>query len=233
VGLVSRLRVGGAGAPAARFRRRWGFDPPPGWSDTLGYEVLLDEIERGGIARVEGDVLEIGALLGGGTAKLCGWFARNAAGKLVVTVDVFDPEFDATATAEGWSMGELYAARLGDRDQRSVFDEVTRGCENLRVVVGDSTAVEVPVKRLAFAFVDGSHVPADVRSDFELVWTRLSPGGIAAFHDYGGDLPGVTQTLHECIGAHADEIARVWTRSPLVLFVQRRCAEVGASDGTV
>ena len=203
------------------FRRRWGFDPPPSWSDTLGYEVLLEEIERHQISSVAGDVLEIGALLGGGTAKLCGWFARNAAQKLVVTVDVFDPVFDPTATAAGWSMGDLYASVLGGRDQRAVFDEVTSGYENLRVVVGDSTAVELPVKQLAFAFVDGSHVPADVTSDFELVWRHLTPGGIVAFHDYGGDLPGVTQTLHECIGAHAAEIAGVWTRSPLVLLLQR------------
>jgi hypothetical protein len=118
-------------------------------------------------------------------------------------------------------MEELYAGVLDGRNQRAVFDEVTAGCRNLRVVVGDSTSVELPTERLAFAFVDGSHVPDDVRSDFELVWTRLTSGGIAAFHDYGGDLPGVTHTLHRCIGEHATEIARVWTRSPLVLLLQR------------
>jgi hypothetical protein len=31
----------------------------------------------------------------------------------------------------------------------------------------------------------------------------------------------VTWTLHERIGAHATEIARVWARSPMLLFVQR------------
>jgi hypothetical protein len=187
----------------------------------VGYEVLLEELERNGIVRVDGDVLEIGAFLGGGTAKLCDWCARTATGKRVITVDVFDPEFDPTTTVEGWGMGELYAGALGDRDQRSVFDEVTRGRQNLVVVEGASTAVDVPTERLAFAFVDGSHVAEDVRSDFELVWERLQPGGIAAFHDYGGDLPGVTWTLHERIGVHATEIARVWTRSPMLLFVKR------------
>jgi SAM-dependent methyltransferase len=206
---------------AARYRRRWGFDPPPRWSDWVGYEVLLEEIERNRIDRVEGDVLEIGALLGGGTAKLCGWFARHAPGKRVVTVDVFDPSFDPTTTMEGWSMDELYASSLGDRNQREVFDDVTGGCTNLTVVAGDSTAVELPAERLAFAFVDGSHVAEDVHTDFETVWRRLAPGGIAAFHDYGANLPGVTHTLHACIGAHAAEIVRVWTREPTLLFVQR------------
>jgi SAM-dependent methyltransferase len=204
-----------------RFRRRWGFRPPPAWSDWVGYEALLEEIEAHRLAQVDGDVLEIGAFLGGGTAKLCDWCARHATDKRVVAVEVFDPEFDPTATTEGWTMPQLYRTALAGRDQRSVFDEVTSGCENLLVIQGDSTAVDLPVDRLAFAFVDGSHVPEAVRSDFELVWARLSPGGVAAFHDYGGDLPGVTRTLHERIGTHADEIARVWTGSPTLLFVQR------------
>jgi len=210
-----------ARADAARFRRRWGFAPPPPWSDWVGYEVLLEEIECHGVDRLEGDVLEIGAFLGGGTSKLCGWFGLRAPSKRVVVVDVFDPDFDATRTVEGWAMHDLYGAALKGRNQREVFDDVTRRCTNLTVVQGDSTSVEIPSERLAFAFVDGSHVPGDVRSDFERVWERLSPRGIAAFHDYGADLPGVTHTLHACIGDHADEIERIWTKAPRVLFVQR------------
>jgi SAM-dependent methyltransferase len=208
----------------ARFRRRWGFDPPPPWADWVGYDVLLEELERHGIDRVDGDVLEIGALLGGGTAKLCGWFARRAPAKRVIAVDVFDPAFDPTATVEGWRMSDLYAAGLGGRSQREVFEEVTGGSRNLVVVAGDSTTVELPAERLAFAFVDGSHVPEHVRSDFERTWERLSPGGIVAFHDYGGDLPGVTRMLDECVERHRSEIARTWTRDPTLLLVQRRAA---------
>jgi hypothetical protein len=133
---------------------------------------------------------------------------------------VFDPSFDATETAEGLPMETLYDAALQGRDQRGVFDDLTAGCSNLSVVVGDSTKVDLPSDPLAFAFVDGSHVAEDVHADFETVWQRLSPGGVAAFHDYGGDLPGVTHTLHDRIGQHASEIAQVWTR-PEVLFVQR------------
>jgi SAM-dependent methyltransferase len=207
---------------ASRFRRRWGFAPPPPWADSVGYEVLLEEIERHRLDRVDGDALEIGALLGGGTAKLCGWFERHAAGKRVIAIDVFDPDFDPTTTVQGWTMRELYAHRIGKRQQREVFDEVTHGCGNLLVVAGDSTSTEIPSDLLAFAFVDGSHVPDDVRSDFELVWDRLAPGGVAAFHDYGADLPGVTETLDACVERHAAEIDRVWTRSPAILFVRRR-----------
>jgi SAM-dependent methyltransferase len=207
---------------ARGFERRWGFAPPPEWSDRVGYETLLEEIESHRLDRIEGDVLEIGPLLGGGTVKLCGWFGRSAPEKRVIVVDVFDPAFDQTITAAGWTMEELYANWVGDRDQRAVFDDVTKGCTNLVTIAGDSATVEIPAERLAFAFVDGNHSPDYVRSDFELVWRRLTPGGIVAFHDYGGDLPGVTSTLHACIGAHADEIARVWTRSPELLLVERR-----------
>ncbi len=166
-------------------------------------------------------MLEIGPLLGGGTMKLCRWFARNSEQKRVIAVDVFDIGFDKTKTAAGWPMPELYANVVGNRDQREVFDEVTRDCSNLVVVVGDSADVDLPTERLAFAFVDGNHDPDHVRSDFERVWERLSPGGIVAFHDYGGDLPGVTQALHESIGRHAAEIARTWTQAPMLLFLQR------------
>jgi len=206
---------------ARRFRRRWGFAPPPQWSDWTGYEVRLEEIERHGLEAVHGDVLEIGPLLGGGTVKLCGWLARHAPDKRVIAVDVFDTSFDPTQTVAGWTMADLYAKVLDGRDQRAVFDEVTSRCRNLVVVVGDSAQVELPSESLAFAFVDGNHSPASVRADFERVWQRLSPGGIAAFHDYGADLPGVTRTLHEAIGAHAAEIARLWTRAPQLLFLQR------------
>ena len=212
---------------AKRFRRRWGFVPPPVWSDRVGYEILLEELEHHEIASLPGDLLEIGALLGGGTAKLCGWAERNCPAKHVITVDIFDPEFDPTTTVEGWSMRELYSGWIAGGDQRAVFDEVTRGCRNLVVLAEDSTRVELPTEQLAFAFVDGSHVPAHVQADFETAWSRLSPHGIAAFHDYGGDLPELTSTLHRCIGAHAGEIASIWTRSPTLLFVQRR----GGSGG--
>jgi Methyltransferase domain len=220
MGHALRERLGGA-RQTRQFVRRWGFAPPPPWSDTLGYEVLLEEIERHRLDQVDGDVLEIGSLLGGGTVKLCRWFARNAEQKRVITVDVFDIGFDRTETADGWPMPDLYADMVGDRDQRDVFDEVTQGCSNLVVVAGDSAQVELPTERLAFAFVDGNHDTDHVRSDFERTWERLSPGGIVAFHDYGGDLPGVTQALHESIGRHAAEIARTWTRTPMLLFLQR------------
>src|SRR4051794_21603536 len=63
---------------AAKFRIRWGFEPPPVWADWSGYHRFLALAEGHGLAHVPGDVVEIGVLLGGGTYTLCQWYARYA-----------------------------------------------------------------------------------------------------------------------------------------------------------
>lgn len=203
---------------ATQFRLRWGFDPPPRWSDWSGYERLLIVAEAKGLASVPGDVVEIGVFLGGGTRKLCEWFSRHAPEKKIVAVDIFDPSFDLTKCSEGTTMAGLYDSALAGRDQRSVFDEQTAGCSNLEVVTGDSAAIDLPCERIAFAYVDGNHSAPYVRSDFELVWAKLSPGGVVGFDDYGRNIPEVTQTLHELIGERAKEVARVWADGPTLLI---------------
>ena len=49
---------------------------------------------------------------------------------------------------------------------------------------------------------------------------ELCVGGPAVALGYR-NLPDLTRTLHECIGRHAAEIARVYTREPTLLFLQR------------
>jgi hypothetical protein len=202
------------------FKARWGFAPPPGWSDLSAYERLMAVAEGKNLAGVPGDVVEIGVFLGGGTYKLCHFFARHAPDKRVVAIDVFDPGFDVTECTEGETMAGLYEGWLAGRDQREVFDEITASCPNLTVLAEDSAAVELPTERIAFAYIDGNHSAPYVRSDFELVWQRLSPGGVVGFDDYGGNLPEVTHTLHELIGEHPTEIARTWVDGP-TLFIER------------
>ncbi len=206
----------------ARFRRRYGFAPPPAWADFTGYEPILDVIERERLYLLEGDVLEIGVLLGGGTAKLCGLMKRRAPSKRVIAVDIFDPAFDTTQSPIGYDMAAIYASQISrvGSDQRAVFDQITAGEPNLVVVEGDSAEVEIPAERLAFSFIDGHHAAEYVRGDFETAWSRTVPGGVVGLHDYGGDLSHVTHTVHELIGEHADEIARVWTEG-IIAFIQR------------
>lgn len=40
-------------------------------------------------------------------------------------------------------------------------------------------------------FIDGSHIYEDVKSDFELFFPWVKPGGLVLFHDVSDDFPGV------------------------------------------
>ena len=206
------------------FRVRWGFRPPPTWSDLTGYELLLAEMERAGVLSVDGDVVEIGVFLGGGTYKLARFLEERAPSKRVYAIDIFDPDFDATPSTGGFTMADFYDKLLRGRSQRAVYDDVTRGLANLTTIEGDSRTVDIPARKVCFAYIDGNHEPEYVRSDFERVWERTSPGGVVAFDDYGDDLPEVTRAVNELVGAHSAEIARVWTAGLKAFFVQRAAA---------
>jgi len=198
----------------------------PGVQDVLdlaGYEALVDLIRREGLDKMPGDLLEIGCFLGGGTAKLAKVAAET--GKRVWVIDVFDPAFDVTQNLSGNRMADLYAKFLRGRGQEEVFREVTAPwSESIRVIKEDSMKVQLPDDlRLAFAFTDGNHNAAWVKSDFKLVWKHLVPGGWAGFHDYGGDLPEVTAALNSMMTEHDGEIRRVERiKKRWILLVQKR-----------
>lgn len=52
------------------FRLRYGFPSPPLWSDTSGYDCLLDIVIHEKLYEVSGDFVEIGAFLGGGHLQI-------------------------------------------------------------------------------------------------------------------------------------------------------------------
>src|SRR5206468_3798222 len=112
----------------------------------------------------------------------------------------------------GVNMAQLYEIKIGQRgaSQRSVFDRITAGYHNLTVIAGDSTKVEIPADTLCFSFIDGHHASDNARADFHTAWSRTVSGGIVAFHDYGGDLRHLTETIHHLVGEHAADIERVW-----------------------
>jgi SAM-dependent methyltransferase len=192
-------------------------------TDLVGYESLVQVILREGLDRLDGDFLEIGCFLGGGTAKLAALAERS--GKSVWVIDVFDPDFDHTRNAAGEPMAGLYSRFLGCRTQADVFRLVTKPWANrIHTIQQDSMKAELPAEtRLAFAFVDGNHDPAWVKNDFRLVWKHLLPGGWAAFHNYAGDLPEVTATLNSLLTQYSAEIDRVERiKEKWVLLVRKR-----------
>lgn len=80
---------------------------------------------------------------------------------------------------------------------------------------------------LAFAFVDGNHDPASVKSDFRLVWSHLVARGWVGFQNYAGDLPEVTNALNAMLTEHSAEIDRVERiKDKRVLLVRKRTARI-------
>lgn len=200
----------------------------PQVTDLTGYEALVDLIRREGLDRMPGDFLEIGCFLGGGTAKL----AKLAAsvGKQVWVIDLFDPTFDLTQNLAGDRMADLYRDYLKGRSQEDIFRQVTAPWSgSIQVLQQDSMKARLPdALHFSFAFVDGNHDPAWVKSDFNMVWKRLVPGGWAGFHDYGGDLPEVTAALNSMLTQHEGAIGRVERITDRwILLVQKRAGDHG------
>jgi SAM-dependent methyltransferase len=182
--------------------------PEAAANDFVGYEVLIDFMEERALHELEGDIIEIGAFVGGGTAKLAR-FAQEY-GKKVFAIDIFDPRCDSTQDLSGTRMCDIYEAWLQGRSQLEVYRETTRDFHNIITLDKDSKEVEFPrEQRFIFGFIDGNHQPEYVRNDFHLVWRNLVPGGSVGFHDYGFDMPEVTEAVDGLVGGHKDEISEV------------------------
>jgi SAM-dependent methyltransferase len=176
-------------------------------TDLVGYETLLDWIKENRLHTLQGDVVEIGCFLGGGTAKLAKFFREY--NKKVYAIDIFDPCFDPTVNLDGTSMSSLYSAVLSGRRQEKVFREATEGLSNIVVMKEDSRKVELPCGRLCFSFIDGCHDPEYVRNDFHLVWDKTVSSGVVGFHDYRGNLPQTTEAIDELIESNSPSIRKV------------------------
>ncbi|MCL0069104.1 class I SAM-dependent methyltransferase [Dehalococcoidia bacterium] len=177
--------------------------------DFVGYEDLVCFIEKRGLQRLDGDIIEIGAYMGGGTVKLAR-FAQKY-GKKVYAIDVFDPRLDETLSAGGVRAGDVYAAFLGGRSMLEVYQEITRGFDNIVTIKGDSKKVRFPEEqKFVFGFVDGCHQAEYVINDFNVIWPHLVSGGVLGLHDYKfDDWPEVTPAIDSLIEEHRGEISEV------------------------
>jgi hypothetical protein len=173
----------------------------------VGYENLIRFIDDRSLQRLDGDIIEIGAYMGGGTVKLAG-FAKKYH-KKVFAVDTFDPSVDRTLGRGGVTAGEVYQAFLEGPSMFEVYEQTIRGLDNIITIRQDSRHVSFPKgQRFFFGFVDGCHQKAYVESDFALVWPHLVSGGAVGFHDYHfDDWPEVTPAVDKIISDHGDQIA--------------------------
>jgi len=179
--------------------------PASAGNDFVGYEVLIDFMEKRGLQKLEGDILEIGAFRGGGTVKFAAKY-----GKKVYAIDIFDPRCDKTPDKNGVKMCDIYEAFLQGRSQLQVYQQTTNGFDNIVTINKDSKKVRFPRgQKFVLGFIDGNHQADYVINDFNLIWHRLVPGGGVGFHDYNFDLPEVTKAIDGLIYKHKDEISEV------------------------
>jgi predicted O-methyltransferase YrrM len=85
-----------------------------------------------------------------------------------------------------------YFAELA-RKSESQFDANLKGFgDRVEKIKGTSTdmlpELGISGRRFDIAYIDGSHMAADVYRDAALTWTMIEPGGIVIFDDYGWDL---------------------------------------------
>ncbi len=181
-----------------------GLKPLP--PEFVGYDNLIAFITKQGLLQMEGDFIEIGAYMGGGTVKLAKLAAKH--GKKVYVIDTFDPDMDKTVSKSAVTAAEVYRAFLRGRSMWEVYREATRRLQNVITIIEDSRNVVLDEDvRFVFAFVDGCHEKNCVKSDFHLIWPHLVPGGIIGFHDHKyDDWPDVTEALDDLMQEHRREI---------------------------
>jgi len=174
--------------------------------DFVGYENLIAFLEEREVHRLQGDLVEIGAFMGGGTVKLAE-YARKY-GRRVHVIDTFEPERDQTLSRGGETACSVYEAFLEGRSMLDVYQETIRGFDNIITRKQDSRTVAFgPEERFIFGFIDGCHQESYVTSDFGLIWPRLVPGGVLGFHDYEyDDWPEVTVAVRKLLSRYEDEI---------------------------
>ena len=107
--------------------------------DFVGYEVLVDFIREKSLHRLDGDLVEIGAFMGGGTAKLARFAARY--GKRVFAIDIFNAAADTTESRDGTRMSEIYLAYLEGGSQRDAYRNAILGLDNVVTIDEDSSTV--------------------------------------------------------------------------------------------
>ena len=178
--------------------------------DFVGYEILIDFMEQRALHKLGGDIVEIGAYMGRGTAKLARFAQRY--GRRVYAIDTFDPSLDKTLSRSGTKAGDVYQAFLQGRSMLEAYQESTEGVDNIVTLREDSRKVSFPKEqRFMFGFIDGCHQQIYVKNDFNLIWPHLVSGGALGFHDYKfDDWPEVTKAANKLMREYNREIGEAY-----------------------
>lgn len=191
---------------------KWMPDPLPGVAGWL----TLDEGRFLAKLAEKKDVLEIGSYCGKSTI----WMARTA--NKVYCIDTFEStntpdgrgskstSYDQDYATETYNTYEEFTTNLkrfgvdkkvviyvGDTRDKNFMSDVTR------------RYTEPSYKGMDLIFIDGSHDRRSVENDVAASIPLLKSEGVLAFHDYGTDHPGVTETVDRLLLGGWKKIAEV------------------------
>lgn len=140
------------------------------------------------VAKVPGDIAEVGAYKGGSSKLIC-----EAKGKKTFHVfDTFEglPEISSHDNAQQFTKGEF----------PSSLEEVTKlfsPYSDVHLYKGYFPATSGPIEHKKFSFV---HLDVDLhdptRDSLAFFYPRMSPGGVIISHDYG-NAPGVRKAIDD------------------------------------
>ncbi len=171
------------------------------------------------IAKLEGDILEIGVLRGELTVKLAELAAKH--GRRVFAVDICDLSADPMQTK--WNYLDYYKS-MATADQEATIRQAIDRFSNVIFIKIDSAKITFkPEQKFAATVIDGCHEPEHMKGDFRLAWRHLSPGGLIAMHDYHGDLPPeFSKAVDEVITEVLLEVASLTIIDGWWLIVERK-----------
>ncbi|MFZ2202451.1 MAG: glycosyltransferase [Microgenomates group bacterium] len=156
-----------------------------GWLVPGQERVLYDLASR---LKIGSTIVEIGSFKGRSTACL-GLGANKST--TVYAIDTF------AGNDKDFFLGNQYQ---GERQYLDAFKKNVEWVDLKNVVPIQSLSSTIgrrwrlPIDLL---FIDGSHIYEDVRSDFELFFPHVKPGGMVLFHDVDPAFPGVYKVWHE------------------------------------
>jgi len=205
------------------FIKKYKFLPPAAFTDMSGYELLLDTIINKKIYQLEGDFVEIGAFIGGGTYKLSKLLEKLKIEKKIYVIDTFSLSLDAHTCKQKNETLKVHKKIMEHKDQYKVYKKVTKNCKDIVTLIGDSKKIILPCEKISFAYIDGNHSHEYVKNDFYLIWDKLVANGIVAFHDYNFDQPGTIEAIHELIGEQSGKILKIWINDlKSTVFMQKK-----------
>jgi len=160
------------------------------------YQALIDHTSH-----MTGNILEIGAFEGEGTARL----ARHWPTTKIYVVDPFVEDGHTTAATQV-DRGQVM------NTQRAAFERNVTGLDNVRLYEVTSRAFgelshALPDMHIDRVIIDGSHHYEDVILDSEIAWICIKDrGGVIVFDDLA--IADVSKALAEFESAHADRIRK-------------------------